>query len=83
MHALRLTRIGSQLAIVVPLDALIQHDLKEGDMVYLSRVPGGAELAASLEGAGPFSADPATIEQLHAGQEFMRDFHAAFRALAR
>lgn len=83
MHTLRLTRIGSQLAVVVPSDALAQYDLKEGDSVYLSRGPGGAELAASLEGTGPFSADPATIEQLHAGHEFMRDFHAAFRALAR
>lgn len=83
MHALKLTRIGSQLAIVVPPGVLSQYDLQEGDTVYLSCGPGGAELAASLEGPGSFSADPATVEQLHAGHEFMRDFHAAFRALAR
>lgn len=83
MHALRLTRIGSELAVVVPRDALVQYGLHEGDLVYLSRGPVGAELATSLEAGGQFCADPATIEQLHAGHEFMRDFHAAFRVLAR
>lgn len=81
MHALKLTRIGSQLAIVLPPEVLGQYALQEGDTVYLSCGPDGAELAMSLEGS--FSADPATVEQLHAGHEFMRDFHAAFRALAR
>ncbi len=87
MHALKLTltRIGSQLAIAVPPDMLARHGLKEGDTVYLSFSDtgrdDGAALAAAVEAS--FSADPATVEQLRAGHEFMRDFHAAFRALAR
>jgi antitoxin component of MazEF toxin-antitoxin module len=81
MHALKLSRIGSQLAIVLPPEILGQYGLKEGDTLYLSGAPGAAVLAAAAD--TPFSADPASVEQLQAGQEFMRDFHAAFRALAR
>lgn len=82
MHALKLTQIGSLLAIVVPAEIRGRYGLKEGDTVYLDGVPGAATLAPAMPDA-PLSADPATVEQLHAGQEFMRDFHAAFRSLAR
>ncbi|TCS39212.1 hypothetical protein EDC30_101164 [Paucimonas lemoignei] len=82
MHALKLTQIGSQLAIMVPPEIGGQYGLKNGDTIYLNGTPGAANLAAApLE--APISGDPATVEQLYAGQEFMRDFHAAFRCLAR
>lgn len=81
MHALKLTQIGSQLAIMVPPEVGGRYGLKDGDTIYLNGTPGTASLAATTE--APISADPATVEQLHAGQEFMRDFHAAFRSLAR
>lgn len=81
MHALKLSRIGSRLAIVVPPEVLALYGLKEGDTVYLSGAPGAAALTVAAE--TPFSVDPATVAQLQSGQEFMRDFHAAFRALAR
>lgn len=81
MHAFKLTRIGSQFAVLLAPEFLHQCGLKEGDTVYLSSAPDGEGLPAPHEGL--FSADPATVEQLHAGHQFMRDFHAAFRTLAR
>lgn len=81
MHALKLSRIGSLLAFVVPPETLALYGLKEGDTVYLGGAPGAAALAVAAETT--FSADPATVAQLQSGQEFMRDFHAAFRVLAR
>jgi bifunctional DNA-binding transcriptional regulator/antitoxin component of YhaV-PrlF toxin-antitoxin module len=82
MYTLKLTQIGSQLAILVPPELRGRYGLKEGDTVYLNGVSDGSTLAPAVAEA-PITADPAMVEQLHAGQEFMRDFHAAFRALAR
>lgn len=81
MHAFKLTRIGSQLAVLLPPELPDQCGLKEGDTVYLSGTPDGEGLRARQEGL--LAADPAAVEQLHAGHQFMRDFHAAFRTLAR
>ncbi len=81
MLALKVTQIGSSLGIVLSPEALQHYQLKEGDMVYLNGAMNTTPLATGE--ASAISVDPATVEQLRAGHEFMRDYHAAFRALAK
>jgi putative addiction module antidote len=74
MHALKLTRIGNSVGVILPKEVLARLKLEKGDTVFVSETPEGVSLS-------PY--DPAIAEQVELGREFMRDFRDAFRELAK
>jgi putative addiction module antidote len=74
MTKLKLTSIGTSTGVVVPKEMLARLKLKKGDALYAVESPEGYLLT-------PY--DPAIEEQLEAGQQFMREYRDAFKALAK
>lgn len=72
MHAIKLTPIGDEVGIVLPAEILARLNPRGGDTVFLTETPHGLVLTAH---------DPALLDQLEAGLEFLGDFHDTFQAL--
>ena len=82
MLSLKVTRIDQGgLGVALPEHVLQELGLREGDTVFLEDTPKGAILVA-CDTSG-ISVDPAVVEQLSAGHEFMRDYHRTFRLLTK
>ncbi len=73
MVALKLHRIGDEIGVVLPKEALASLGLGEGDMVYLSDVPNSAPAA---------SIDTQHQRQLEAAREIMQRRRDVLRVLA-
>jgi putative addiction module antidote len=74
MHALKLTRIGNSVGVILPRDVLAHLKLDKGDTVFMTESPDGYRLT-------PY--DPALAEQIELGREFMREFRDTFHELAK
>ena len=74
MHSLKITQIGNSLGLILPREVLARLKLGKGDMVHITESPSGLVVT-------PY--DPALEEQLRLGREFMRDYRASFRQLAK
>jgi putative addiction module antidote len=74
MIALKVTKIGNSLGVVLPKDALARLKVKQGDTLFFSELPDGYRVTAY---------DESIVEQVAEGREFMREFRETFRALAK
>ncbi len=74
MQTLKLTQIGNSVGVVLPKEVLARLKLQKGDSVFLTDIVNGVLLS-------PY--DPVIEEELNAGQEFMKSYRDAFRALAK
>ncbi|MEJ7609382.1 MAG: hypothetical protein WKF37_24690 [Bryobacteraceae bacterium] len=73
MNALKLTSIGTSTGTIIPKEMLTRLKVAKGDTLYAIETAEGFLLT-------PY--DPAIAEQLKAGQQFMRRYRDAFKALA-
>lgn len=74
MHALKLTKIGNSVGLILPKEVLARLKLEKGDTVYLTDAPGAVTISPH---------DPSFEEQLELGREFMREYRDTFHALAK
>jgi putative addiction module antidote len=74
MTALKLTRIGNSVGVILPKEVLARLKLEKGDTVFMTEATNGVTLT-------PY--DPEVEEQLKLGREFMRDFRDTFHQLAK
>ncbi|MDP1631306.1 MAG: AbrB/MazE/SpoVT family DNA-binding domain-containing protein [Caulobacter sp.] len=75
MFALKLTRIGNSVGVVLPKEALAKLGVEKGDVVYLTDAPDSAMTLSAY--------DPKVARQLALGEEVMDEFRDTFRALAK
>lgn len=75
MFALKLTRIGNSVGVVLPKEALAKLGVEKGDIVYLTDAPDSAMTLSAY--------DPKVARQLALGEEVMDEFRDTFRALAK
>ena len=75
MIALKLTRIGNSLGVVLPKEALVKLGVDKGGSLYLTDGPGG-EMRLSA-----YNAEVA--EEIALGEAFMDEYRDTFRALAK
>ncbi len=73
-QALKLTKIGNSVGVVLPKEALIRLHLDAGDTVFLTDSPDGYRLT-------PY--DPEFEQQLTAARAVMKRRRAALRELAK
>ena len=77
MTALKLSRIGNSVGVVLPKELLGRLRLREGDTVYLTESPDGYRLT-------PYDGDhEAFEEQMKAAREVMNRRRSALRELAK
>jgi putative addiction module antidote len=74
MTALKLTRIGNSVGVILPKEVLARLKLGQGDTVFVTEAANGVTLT-------PY--DPALDEQLKLGREFMREYRDTFHQLAK
>ena len=74
MGALKLTRVGNSVGIVLPKDTLARLKLAAGDTVYLTESPDGFRLT-------PY--DPAFGAQIAGAEKVLKRRRAALRELAK
>ena len=74
MITLKLTAIGSSTGAVIPREMLARLKVKKGDLLYAVETPEGYLLT-------PY--DPASEEQVRAGQRFMKEYRETFKALSK
>lgn len=74
MFTLKLTQIGNSVGVVLPKEMLARMKLEKGQSVYVTETPEGFVLT-------PY--DPALVEQVEAGREFMRQYRDTFHQLAK
>jgi putative addiction module antidote len=74
MTALKLSKIGNSVGLVLPKETLRQMNATVGDTVYLTRAADGVRLTAY---------DPAFEEQMKALETVMRENRNVLRALAK
>lgn len=74
MTALKLTRIGNSVGVILPKELLARLRVEEGDVLYVTEGAEGLTLT-------PF--DPALEEQCEAGRAFMRAYRETFHQLAK
>jgi len=75
MFALKLTKIGNSVGLVLPKEALAKLGVDKGDVIYLTDAPDSAMTLS------PY--DPKVARQLALGEEVMDEFRDTFRALAK
>ncbi len=75
MFALKLTKIGNSVGVVLPKEALAKLGVDKGDVIYLTDAPDSAMTLSSY--------DPKVARQLALGEEVMDEFRDTFRALAK
>lgn len=74
MLALKLSRVGNSVGVVLPKEALIKLQLTQGDTVYLTDSPDGFRLT-------PY--DPEFAVQMQAAEVIMKRRRAVLRELAK
>lgn len=74
MSALKLTKIGNSVGVILPKEVLARLKLVKGDSVFLTEAANGVTLT-------PY--DPDLEEQLKLGREFMHDYRDTFHQLAK
>lgn len=74
MIALKLTKVGNSVGVVLPKEVLAQLRVGLGDTVYLTEAPGGARLT-------PY--EPGFDEQMAAAEKVMKTYRNALRELAK
>jgi putative addiction module antidote len=74
MFTLKLTQVGNSVGVILPKEMLARLKLRKGESVYLTETPEGYVLT-------PY--DPALVEQVEEGREFMRDYRDTFHQLAK
>ena len=72
---LELKRIGNSTGVILPKELLARLDLRQGDAVYISELP-GRELRLS-----PY--DPDHAEAMATALEIFREYQDSLRALGR
>lgn len=75
MTALKLTRIGDAVGVILPEDVLARLKLAQGDTVFMTEAANGGVLLTAQ--------DPSVDEQVALGREFMQEFHETFKELAK
>lgn len=75
MFALKLTKIGNSVGVVLPKEALAKLGVDKGDVIFLTDAPDSAMTLSSY--------DPNVARQLALGEEVMDEFRDTFRALAK
>jgi len=75
MFALKLTKIGNSVGVVLPKEAMAKLGVGKGDVVYLTDAPDRAMTLSSY--------DPKVARQLALGEEVMDEYRDTFRALAK
>jgi len=75
MFALKLTKIGNSVGVVLPKEALAKLGVDKGDVVYLTDAP---EASMTLS-----AYDPKIARQLELAEEVMDEYRDTFRALAK
>ncbi|VTU35925.1 AbrB/MazE/SpoVT family DNA-binding domain-containing protein [Variovorax sp. PBL-E5] len=74
MTALKLTRIGNSVGVILPREVLARLKLEKGDTLFMTETIHGVTLT-------PY--DPDVEEQLKLGREFMREYRETFHQLAK
>jgi putative addiction module antidote len=74
MLALKLTRIGNSVGVILPREVLARLKLEKGDTLFMTEAVNGVTLT-------PY--DPDVEEQLKLGREFMREYRDTFHQLAK
>lgn len=74
MTALKLTRIGNSVGVVLPKDVLARLDLEAGDTLYLTESPDGYRIT-------PY--DAAFETQMRVAEKVMRENRDVLRQLAK
>lgn len=74
MTALKLTRIGNSLGVILPKEVLARLKVGQGDTLFVTDAANGVALT-------PY--DPALEQQLELGREFMHEYRDTFRQLAK
>ena len=74
MTALKLTAIGTSTGVVIPNEMLARLKVGKGDALYAIETAEGYLLT-------PY--DPAIAEEMKLGERFMKEYHDAFKALAK
>lgn len=75
MTALKLTRIGNSVGVILPKEVLARLKVGQGDTVFVTEAAGNAVTLT------PY--DPGLAEQLELGREFMHDYRDTFHQLAK
>lgn len=74
MTALKLSRIGNSVGVVLPKDVLARLRVREGDRLYLTEGPDGYRIT-------PF--DPELARQMEVAEQVMRENRDVLRQLAK
>jgi putative addiction module antidote len=74
MTALKLSRIGNSVGVVLPKDVLARLRVQEGDRLYLTESPDGYRIT-------PF--DPEFARQMELAEQVMRENRDVLRQLAK
>lgn len=74
MTSLKLTTVGTSTGAVIPKEMLARLKVQKGDTLYAIETAEGYLIT-------PY--DPAIDEQLKAGEQFMKQYRDAFKALAK
>lgn len=74
MTALKLSRIGNSVGVVLPKDVLARLRVREGDRLYLTEGPDGFRIT-------PF--DPELARQMEVAEQVMRENRDVLRQLAK
>lgn len=75
MFALKLTKIGNSVGVVLPKEALAKLGVDKGDVVFLTDAPDSAMTISAY--------DPKVARHLALGEEVMDEYRDTFRALAK
>ena len=73
MQTLKLTKIGTSVAAVIPQEMLSRLNIASGDSLFAIGTPEGYLLTP----------DPAVEEQVKAARDFMQEYRETFQALAK
>jgi len=71
---LKVRKIGNSLGVVIPVEDLARHQIKEGDELHLSHTGSGLTLDVY---------DPDVAEQVEAGRAIARQYRNTLRELAK
>ena len=74
MTALTLRKIGNSVGLILPKEDLARMDLKEGDVLHLTRAPDGYRLT---------SYDPDFEQQMALARQIAKKYRNALRELAK
>ncbi len=74
MTLLKLTKIGTATAVILPEEMLARLKVENGDNLYAIETTDGYLITPC---------DPAIADELDAGREFIKEYTGTFKALAK